>query len=51
MQTKDIKAEVKKADKKTREMRRRNFCAKAVLYLLILLLFAGNVALIIWKVV
>jgi hypothetical protein len=30
-------------------MRRRNFCMKAGLYLLILVLFAANIGLIIWK--
>ena len=32
-------------------MRRRNFCIKFVLYLLIILLFAANIGLIIWKLV
>ena len=45
----DIKSEVSYANKKTNEMRRRNFCTKLILYLVIILLFAVNIGLIIWK--
>ena len=49
MKNQDIKRELYYANKKTNEMRRRNFCIKLMLYLLILVLFAVNIGLIIWK--
>ena len=48
-QNKEIKYELSKADKKTNEMRRRNLCIKAALWLAIILLFAADIGLIIWK--
>jgi hypothetical protein len=46
----EIKANAKMADKKTREMRNRNFCIKLTLWILIILLFAANMGILISKV-
>jgi hypothetical protein len=46
----EIKANAKLADKKTREMLNRNFCIKLALWITIILLFAANMGLLIWKI-
>ena len=30
-------------------MRRRNFCTKLMLWIVLILLFAGNIGLVVWK--
>jgi hypothetical protein len=49
MQSDDIRGQIKQADKKTREMQRRNVCIKCSLYLVIVLLFAAIIVSLIYK--
>lgn len=51
MKNKDIKRELKMADKKTNQMRRRNICMKCILWLIMILLLGANGGLIAWKLI
>ena len=50
MQSDEIKGQIRQADKKTREMNRRNICIKLGLYIVILVLFVAVVTSLIYKV-
>jgi hypothetical protein len=49
MQSDEIKNQIRSADKKTKEMQRRNMCIKCSLYLVIIVLFAALVGSLIYK--
>lgn len=49
MQSDEINGQIRTADKKTKEMTRRNVCIKCGLYVVIIVLFAAVVASLIYK--